>query len=154
MFPKERPSHPSPERMSIVLMLKVHTHHLLLGLGPSTHVTCHCHLMLATANHPRILQTSSVHGQCMCECEYAETHTPGMHSEHTEDLTISCGEKKSLLTPEILQEWQKAPHGKGKFFQFYHPRASCITVSDIKLLFQFLIFFPSKRYAEVACVSF
>lgn len=134
MFPKERPSHPSLE------------HHLLLGPSPSTHVTCHCHLMPATENHTQILQTSSVHGQCMHVCDTAETHTPGMHSKHTEGLTISYGDKKSLSSPEILQEGQKAPHGKGKFFQLYHPRDSCTTASDIRFLFQFLnFFFPSKR---------
>lgn len=138
MFPKERPSHPSLERMPIVLMLKVHKHHLLLGPSPSMHVTCHCHLMLTTENHAQILQTSSIHGQCMYVCEYAETHIPGMHSKHTEELTVSYTEKQPLSSPDILQEGQKIPHEKGKFFQFYHPRASYTTASDIRLLFQFL----------------
>lgn len=116
-------------------------HHLPLGPGPSTHVTCHCHLMLTTENHPQILQTSSTHGQCM----YGDTHTPGMHSKHTEELTISYSEKKSLSSPEILQEGRKVPHGKSKFFQFYHPRASYITASNIRVLFWFSIFFSLQE---------
>lgn len=140
MFPKERPRQPSPERMSIVLMLKVHLHHLLLGPSPSTHVTCHCHLMPASGNHrdPAGLLCTWAMPASVWVCRDTDIR----HALKAHRRAYYVLKKKSLSFPEILLDGQKVPHEKCEFFQFYHPRASCITASDIKLLFQFLIFFP------------
>lgn len=122
MFPKERPSHPSLERMPIVLMLKVHKHHLLLGPSPSMHVTCHCHLMLTTENHAQILQTSSIHGQCMYVCEYAETHTHQACTQSTQKSLLYLTLKSNHYHPLIsYRKGKKYLMEKASSFSFIIP---------------------------------
>lgn len=128
MFPKERPGHPSAERMSIALMLEMHMHCLLLGLSPSIHMTCQYYSITATQNPHSTADLPQKWAMCVYVSTYRDTQTcmigtqtgTAMHA-----LTAHCRsalylivkkKKKSLSFLKILNEGQKYLGEKASLF--------------------------------------
>lgn len=134
MFPKERPGHPSAERMSIALMLEMHMHCLLLGLSPSIHMTCQYYSVTATQNPHSTADLPQKWAMCVYVSTYRNTQTcmigtqtgTAMHAltAHCRSALYLIVKKKITVIPQNLKRRAKIPWGKGKLVHSHHHRSS------------------------------